>query len=148
MVLPCRGLAKQTKPGKESSLQPVMVASFEEAGLCPVACLQSYERATAGMREEECWQLFLGITSPHKPVTSSTIARWLKSTLKVVGLGEHFSAHSVRSAASTAAAMSDVSTKEIMSRAGWSNSETFCKFYFRPQPGFCAAKNFGRAVLN
>lgn len=55
------------------------------AGLCPVVCLQSYERATAGMREG-----VLAVISEHK----------------VVCLGERFSAHSGRSVASTVAALS------------------------------------------
>lgn len=147
-VLPCKGLAKQTRPGNEKSLQPVTIASFEEELLSPVACLQSYENATMEFRgKEETMQLFLAMVPPHQPVCSSTIARWLKTLLKKAGLEPSFSAHSTRSAASTAAALAGVSTQEIMSRAGWSNKDTFCRYYYRPPSGFDTARKFGEAVL-
>ena len=93
-------------------------------------------------------QLFLAIGSPpHLPVSSSTIARWIKKSLEEARLDPMFSAHSTRSAASTAAAMSGISTM-IMIRAGWSSKDTFCKFYYRPQSEFDTAKRFGGAVLS
>ena len=49
-VLTCKGLAKQTRPGKEKGLHPVIVASFGEVELCPVACLRAYEAATEKFR--------------------------------------------------------------------------------------------------
>ena len=149
VVLPCRGLAKQTKPGNEKSLQPVVIASFEKECWCPVECLRVYERATAGFRHSEAtMQLFLAVVPPHLPVTSPTIARWIKKSLENAGLDHSFTAHSTRSAASTAAAMSGISTKEIMERAGWSCEDTFCKFYYKPPDEFGAARSFGRAVLS
>lgn len=39
VMLPCKGLAKHTRPGNEKSLQPVVIAFFKEELLCPVACL-------------------------------------------------------------------------------------------------------------
>ena len=75
VTLPCKGLAKQTRPGNEKSLQPVVIASFEEELLCPVSSLQVYEKATAKFREDEAaMQLFLAVVPPHRPVSSSTIA--------------------------------------------------------------------------
>ena len=148
VTLPCKGLAKQTRPGNEKSLQPVVIASFEEELLCPVACLRVYEKATAKFREDEAArQLFLAVVPPHRPVSSSTIARWIKKSLERAGLEPTFFPHSTRSAASTAAALSGLSTQEVMDRAGWSSLDTFCRYYFRPQSEFCAAKRFGDAVL-
>ena len=133
VVLPCKGLAKQTRPGNEKSLQPVVISFFEDKKLCPVVCLQAYERATTTFRTtKSAAQLFLAMIPPHQPVTSSTIARWLKTSLEKAGLDPEFSAHSTRSASSTTASMPAVSTQEIMDRAGWSNKSTFCKFYYRP----------------
>lgn len=149
VVLPCNGLAKQSRPGNEKSLEPVVIAAFEDRLVCPVACLQEYQKSTAEFRKKEtAMQLFLAMVPPHKPVSSSTIARWIKKSLEMAGLEPIFSAHSTRSAASTAAAMAGVSTQEIMNRAGWSNKDTFCKFYYRPRAEFDAAKKFGRAVLS
>ena len=53
VMLPCRGLAKQTRPGNMKSLQPVAITPFEEGLLCPVACLRAYELATAEFRKCE-----------------------------------------------------------------------------------------------
>ena len=143
-----KGLAKQPRPGNEKALQPVVIASFEEELLCPVACLPVYEKATAKFREDEAaMQLFLAVVPPHWPVSSSTIGRWIKKSLERTGLEPTFSAHSTRSAASTAAALSGLSTQEVMDRTGWSSLDTFCKYYFRPQSEFCTAIRFGDAVL-
>jgi len=148
VTLPCKGLAKQTRPSNEKSLQPVVIASFEEELLCPVACLRVYEKATVKFREDKAaMQLFLVVVPPHRAVSSSTIARWIKKSLERAGLEPTFSAHSTRSAASTAVALSGLSTQEVMDRAGWSSLDTFCRYYFRQQSEFCTAKRFGDAVL-
>ena len=121
VVLLCKGLAKQTKPGNEKSLQPVVISDKK---LCPVACLQAYERATAAFRtNESAAQLFLALVPPHQPISS---ARCFKISLEKAGLDPEFTAHSTRSASSTTASMSGVSTQEIMNRAGWFNKGTLC----------------------
>ena len=79
-----RGLAKQTRPGKEVGLQPVVVSIFgPDLDLCPVQCLRSYIKATAGLRGavQSQQQLFLSFRSPHKPVSSASIARWLRGVI-------------------------------------------------------------------
>ena len=125
-----------------------MIASFKDELLCPVACLRVYEKATAKFREDEAaMQLFLSIVPPHRLVSSSIIARWIKKSLERAGLEPTFSTHLTRSAASIAAALSGLSTQEVMDRAGWSSLDTFCRYYFRPQSEFCTAKRFGDAVL-
>jgi len=83
VTLPVRGLAKQTQPGRERSLQPVVVTSFlPDPSLCPISCLKVYEKATAGLRSSS--QLFISVVRPHNAVTSSTIARWIKEVLAEV----------------------------------------------------------------
>ena len=48
--------------------------------------------------------LFLSYIKPHGPVTSNTLARWVKSTLAQAGIDtRNFKAHSLRSASSSAA---------------------------------------------
>ena len=59
------------------------------------------------------------------------------------GIDEQFKAHSTRAASAMAAATSSVSTKEIMSREGWSNEHTFTKFYYRPK----AVADYGGTTL-
>ena len=141
VVLPCLGLAKQAKP--KQCLQPVVIKSFKDKLLCPVACIRAYESSTSKLRTDGVWKLFLAVIPPHQPLTSSSIARWIKKSLKEAGIDECFTAHSTRAASATAAAMSGISTKEIMSRAGWSSEHTFTKFYYRPK----AVADYGGTIL-
>ena len=93
-------------------------------------------------------QLFLSILASHNPVSSSTIARWIKQTLQASGVDvSTFSAHSTKGAATIAAALAGISTQEIMNQAGWARESTFYQFYFRPPKNTNAAGAFGRAVL-
>ena len=143
IVLQCVGLAKQARQGNFRT-QEVFIAGFREKSLCPVTCLQVYEQVTSGHRKSE--RLFLATVSPYRPVTSSSIARWIKDTLRGAGLGE-YNAHSSRGAAATAAAMSGVSIQEILNRAGWSKEDTFSRFYYRPKEAEKSARSFGEGVL-
>ena len=148
-VLRFAGLAKQARPGKESSLQPAVISPFpEDPLLCPVLCLKAYEKATGAFRGKEKLQLFLAVNSPHNPVTTSTIARWLKQAIVAGGIDPQFSAHSTRGASSTAAAMNGVTIREVMERAGWSRQDTFCKHYFRPSERALVAAKYGASVLS
>ena len=143
VVLPCLGMAKQAKPNNEQCLQPVEIKSFKDKQLCQVACLRAYKSITSKLRTDGVQKLLLAVLPPHKPLTSSSIARWIKKSLSEAGIDERFTAHSTRAASATAAAMSGVSTKEIMSRAGWSSEHTFTKFYYKPK----AVADYGGTIL-
>ena len=124
VTLPVRGLAKQTQPRRERSLQPVVVTSFlPDPSLCLVRCLEDYEKVTADVKSSS--QLFISVIHPHNAVTSSTIARWIKEVLAESGIREIFKPHSTRGASSSVAAMAGVSEQEIMSRTEWSRKSTF-----------------------
>ena len=87
---------------------------------------------TAPFRGKET-SLFLAMIKPHKPVTSSTIARWLKKVLELSGVDTSiFSAHSVRGASVSAASTSGVTTAEILTAADWSSQSVFETFYHKP----------------
>ena len=95
-----------------------------------VSCIKAYERATTSIRVRgEQDRLLLAVISPHNPLSSFSIARWIKKSLTKVGLDKTYTAHSTRSAPTTAAAMAGISMKEIMNRAGWSREDTLSKFY-------------------
>ena len=96
------GLAKQSRQGR-----PIMEFFFpffpHDTGFCPVVTLRAYEERTAPLRGGE-QKLFLALIKPYKAVTSSTIARWLKSLLEAAGIDTAvFTAHSVRGASSSVA---------------------------------------------
>ena len=151
VVLTCSGLAKTSKPSNLRERQSVVVTFFGQVELCPcpVSCLRAYEVATEKFRfSDDRMQLFSCTIVPHAPVTSSTISRWLKKTLHEATVGEQFSGHSTRSAASTAAASAGITTQEVMNRAGCSSENTFCKFYYRPSDKIGSVQRFSEAVLN
>ena len=87
----------------------------------------------------------MAIVKPHKPVSSCTIARWLKCVLNDAGIDVNmFTAHSVRGASSSAAAMAGVTTNDILKAADWSTDSVFRRFYYRP----VHSSSFGDAVLS
>ena len=52
-----------------------------------------------------------------------------------------------RSASTSAAALSGMTTVGIMQRAGWSQRSTFSRFYHKPTDGESNAAQFSSAVL-
>ena len=76
----------------KQSRQSSQIAHFffpslaDDPQLCPVATLKAYEERTQLLR-----------IKPHRAISSSTVARWLKSLLEASGIDiSIFSAHSVR----------------------------------------------------
>lgn len=116
----------------------------DDPQLCPVTTLKVYEERTCLLRGKET-KLLIAIIKPHKAITSSTVARWLKSLLEASGIDTSiFSAHSVRGASSSAAASTGVSTAEILKAANWSSESVFQRFYYRSTD----SPSYGRAVLS
>ena len=88
--------------------------------------------------------LFLSYIKPHGPVTSTTLAGWVKSTLAEAGIDTiKFKAYSSRSASSSAAYEAGVALPDIMEAADWSTVSTFTKFYQKP----VCKSSFAKAVL-
>ena len=106
--------------------------------------LKEYESCTRPIRGSYS-SLFLGVCKPHKPVCSSTIARWLKSLLTRAGVDtEIFKAQSVRSASTSAAAAMGITTADILKAADCSSEMVFQKFYHKPTKD----SSSGKAVLS
>ena len=88
-------LVKQSRQGK--ALTEYFFPSFpHNRELCLVATLRQYINVTSSPRQERTVKLFVAIVNPNHPVSSSTIAQWLRDTLQQaeidVGI---FGAHSV-----------------------------------------------------
>ena len=106
-------------------------------------CLLCYLQYTESIRTST--QLFVALNRPHKPVTKSTIARWIKTVLKYAGINmDIFKPHSVRSAACSAV-KGHVPIDTILQTAGWTRENTFRKFYDRPVK---CNDDFGEALLS
>ena len=138
-----RCLSKQSRQGKP--IARFFFPSFpDNPRLCPVVTLRAYEKKTEGDRGEET-RLLLSIIRPHKPVTSSTVARWLKSLLELAGVDTSiFSAHSTRGASASMASRMGVTTNDILQAANWSSESVFQKYYHKVTQD----TSYGRAVLS
>ena len=118
---------RRSGPPKEVSF----TAFDQDPTLCPVATLKQYEDKTTFFRHSQ--RLFLSFRKPHKPVSSATIAHWLKELLHDAGIDtDTFKAHSTRSAASSAAKYAGMSTADLLKLAGWTRTSTFEHFYHKP----------------
>lgn len=119
-------LLKHTTP--KAHLKPLTFKAFDNEKLCIVSHLKEYLARTSPLRSDS--GLFIGCVKPHKHVARETISRWIKSVLKGAGIDiRQFSAHSTRSASTSAAALRDVPLDTIMLAAGWSHTSTFARFY-------------------
>ena len=134
---------KTSKPGKH--IQPLELKAFAtEPNLCIVLHLSEYIKRTNSLRGSHT-KLFLSHQKPHNPVSRDTISRWVKSTMKLAGIDTNvFTAHSCRSASTSAAKASGLSLSEIFKSAGWSNATTFARFYDK----LLISENFGQSVLS
>ena len=90
-------------------------------------------------------KFFLSYVRPHNPVSSSSIAKWILSTLQSAGIdATTFKAHSVRSASASAAASAGITTNQILEAADWSSESAFQRFYYK----LCNSNRVGTAVLS
>ena len=121
-------LAKQNRSSK--NIPDFFYPCFkDDPMLCPVDTLKAYEDRTKEFRDFQSskpkTQLFLSWIGEHNPVTSSSIARWLKQTMKDAGIDiSIFKSHSVRGATCSKAAAAGVTIKQILEAADWSSEGT------------------------
>ena len=123
---------KTSRPGK--SVEVCILAADVDA-ICPVITLREYFSRTEPLRLHDGkyqHKLFLSFVRPHKPVTTSTIARWIKTVMRSAGIDTRlFKAHSVRGAAATNAYTTGMPVAQILKMADWSNERTFRRHYLR-----------------
>ncbi|CAH3113986.1 unnamed protein product, partial [Pocillopora meandrina] len=87
-------LLKTSWPGKHVS-DLTFTAYSPDNRLCPIVCLSEYEKED---------QLLVSFQKPHKPVSTDTISRWLKTVLEKSGIDTSvFKGHSTRAASASAA---------------------------------------------
>ena len=134
---------KTTRPGYHQA--PLQLLAYpDNENLCVFRHLKEYLARTAPLRNlHTC--LFLSFQKPHLPVGKDTVARWIKTTLKAAGINtDAFTAHSCRAASTSAAKAAGLNLLDIMRSAGWSNAQTFERFYSLN----IVKNNFGQSVLS
>ncbi|XP_065918856.1 integrase/recombinase xerD homolog [Dysidea avara] len=137
-------LSKQSKPSRP--LKPFIFPSFSsDKRLCPKEALAAYITRTESFRGEGKDKLLLSYVKPHNPISSSSVARWIVSMLKLAGIDtDTFKSHSTRSASASAAASAGITTNQIMEAADWRSESVFERFYYKPT----SSNQMGQAVLS
>lgn len=119
-------LLKTSKAGHAFSLK---IEHYKDEKLCAMHSLLHYLDVTKECRLSP--NVFVSYVT-FKSVSSSTIARWLKTVLKLSGIDiSKFKAHSFRSASVSAAFDRGCSLQTILKTADWSSDKNFRKFYSR-----------------
>ena len=136
-------LLKTTRPGHHQ--REVRIRAYTpDCRLCVCTILKEYLERTSAVRGD-ITALFITSQKPHKAVSRSTISRWFKRAMQAAGVDTSiFTAHSVRSASTSKAALSQVSIKTILATAGWSRATTFSRYYERP---IVDAHTFSDAIM-
>lgn len=121
---------KTSKPGKTLEVFiPILPGNVD---LCPKSTLDEYLHRTEHLRDKHSSKVFISYVKPHKEISTSTFARWIKEVLKLSGIDTNiFKAHSVRGAATSALYSRGANLKDILRLANWSNENTFQRFYNR-----------------
>ena len=121
-------LLKTSQPGKH--LNNLVIAAYSKSkNLCPIKHLHSYLGMTSALTGTHT-QLLVSYRKPHNPVSTDTLARWIKVVMDKAGINtEIYGAHSTRAASTSAAHRKNIDTNRILAAAGWSNANTFSKFY-------------------
>lgn len=122
------------KTSSKNKMQPLLVLPVYETNkkICAATALIDYMAATKDMRGQ-INALFVSLKKPVKAITKNTLSNWTKGTLKLSGIDTSiFSAHSTRSASTSAAKRLGINLEAIRKTAGWTaGSSTFAKFYDR-----------------
>ena len=132
--------------GVNKSQAPIVFKAYGPSeALCVVSSLKVYLSKTEQFRTQQgSSQLLLSFSKPHRPVSTDPIARWIRTVLKLAGVGDQFTAHSTRAAATSAAKRNGMTLDQIMKCAGWSNATTFARFYDKP----CESLTLSEALLH
>ena len=137
-------LLKQSRRGVH--LAPIELYKNDNPKVCVINTLKIYLDKTRDWRGDASKHLILTLQAPHGCASTDTIARWLRWTLARAGVDTtQFTAHSTRSASTSAARSLGVPIDNIMKAAGWSNVHTFKRYY---QKEIKTDSSLGQALMD
>lgn len=144
VVIFCGDKLKSSKSGVPFVLD---LKTFNNEALCPVRTLKFYIQTTRNLRKSK--QLFISFVT-YKAVSTSTLARWLKTVLCFAGINvEIYKAHSFRGASTSAAFLHGCKMTDILKTADWTSAKNFQKFYLRKLDNDTPGEStFSETVLN
>lgn len=121
-------LIKQSRPGYEEPTVNIK-AYPPDRRLCVYSVYKEYMLRTKHLRENHS-KLLVSYIKPHQPVTKDTVSRWIKTVLARAKIDINtYTAHSVRAASVSKARQNFLPISKILDKAGWSNVNTFARFY-------------------
>nr|CAI5854759.1 unnamed protein product [Callosobruchus analis] len=126
-------ITEKIKTSGRNRVQPCLQLPYykNDARLCPVLNLKCYITMTQSLRDGEDF-VFIRHQRPYRRVSKNSISRWIKDTLRKAGINtEIFKPHSTRHAATSAALKKGVQVETILKAAGWTQANTFARFYHR-----------------
>ena len=141
-------LAGNIKNGKEGVVpQPVVFHQhLDDKKLCPVSCIDKYISETAAWRPNGLPSKFFLSFKTHKPVTKSSLARWIKQALHWADVDtEVFQAHSLRGASTSKAFLKGLAVKDVVNHGKWSLESTWQKYYHKPM--YHPSKKYQDSIL-
>ncbi|KAK2564249.1 hypothetical protein P5673_012496 [Acropora cervicornis] len=125
-------LTKKSRTGQD--LKTSFHACFEEN---PNLCVVNIP----SLGSIKTQQTFIILHSPHKPISSASLSRWLKDIISRAGIDTSiFKARSVRGASASAAYERGAPLQDILDLADWSTDSTLRRFYYRPKHNSGIAK--------
>ena len=146
---PIIGLTKTARPNKPN--MSITLHTYTTDNKLDVnSCLRLYMQRTEHLRinKDQKSRLLISYIKPHKSITPSSIARWLKTVMAKAKINtDIFKAHSTRAATSSKANSQGVSAGQIIKCVNWANANTFYKFYNKTITP-TEKKQFQNVVLN
>ena len=130
-----------SKSQTDNVCRSVQYDEIDNEKLCVVRCCSVYEKRTESFRsqlESEPDPLIRTSKKPHMGVSAQTMSCAGIDTSK-------FQAHSCRMVSLSKAHSSGIPLEEILSKADWSNAQTFRTFYLR---NASSVNSYTRNVLN
>ena len=126
-------LRKLRKAQRSGALKSFALSKSRNSVLCPVQTLKEFLERTSRYRSPSNEEsLLIALIAPHKPVSTNTVSRWIKSFLKRAGIDTaSFGAHSTRSAAASQAVDSGTPVESVLRAGNWASEATFNRFYNR-----------------
>ena len=102
----------------------------EDESLCVFAHIWAY--LANGHTTPAAPFVFSTVRLPTVRASPATISRQVRTTLRLAGVQNSYTAYSARHAATSAAARSNIPVNSILQSAGWTTETTFGRFYNRP----------------
>ncbi|KAM8971981.1 uncharacterized protein RCH25_017586 [Pelodytes ibericus] len=130
-------ISRRTKTSITSVFYPAFPRNPK---LCPVLCLKEYELRTLPFRTQSRPELFLALRRTHSPISTTSLARWIKWVLTEAGVDTTvFTPHSTRGAMASKAFTLGCRLEDLLKAADWSRESTFKEFYFRVPEHFTSS---------